>query len=96
MNERIENEMSEAAHKAIDSLSRYKFVMFGYWAGVWVHLNRISGYHHPNPFADFVALAKIGRKKSPPYLGPVLTITGNAKKITKLINRALKKVAEDG
>ncbi len=38
----LNNEIQEAADKAIDSLARYKFVMFGYWAGVWVHLNRLG------------------------------------------------------
>lgn len=36
----LDEEMREAERKAIDSLARYKFLMFGYWAGVWVHLNR--------------------------------------------------------
>jgi hypothetical protein len=40
--------------KAIDALGRYKFQMFGYWAGVWVHLNRIIGDGHPNPFKHLV------------------------------------------
>ena len=55
---KMQEEMDEAATKALDALSRYKFVMFGYWAGVWVHLNRCSGFHKPNPFTDFVKLAK--------------------------------------
>ena len=42
-------EMREAERKAIDSLARYKFLMFGYWAGVWVHLNRI-GPQGPSPW----------------------------------------------
>ena len=28
----------EAYEQAIDSLSRYKFMMFGYWSAIWVHL----------------------------------------------------------
>ncbi|KKN04255.1 hypothetical protein LCGC14_1099130 [marine sediment metagenome] len=51
-------EMLEAERKAFDSLSRYKFLMFGYWAGVWVNLNNIGGYKRPNPFAALVAAAK--------------------------------------
>jgi hypothetical protein len=43
MNQTLINELKEAETKAIDSLSRYKFDIFGYWAGIWVHLNRISG-----------------------------------------------------
>lgn len=54
----IESEMMDAEVKAIDALSRYKFVMFGYWAGIWVHLNRISGKKHPNPFKRLVREAQ--------------------------------------
>lgn len=54
----IEKEMDQAAYKARDSLSRYKFAMFGYWAGIWVHLNKISGLHRPNPFIDLVKMAR--------------------------------------
>jgi hypothetical protein len=55
---KIENEILDAEKKAIDALSRYKFMMFGYWAGVWVHLNRISESRRKNPFLKFVKLAQ--------------------------------------
>jgi hypothetical protein len=58
LSEKIYQERKEAEEKALDSLSRYKFQMFGYWAGVWVHLNRISEDPQPNPFARLVKLAK--------------------------------------
>jgi len=58
MNHALIQELNDAEYKAIDSLSRYKFAMFGYWAGIWVHLNRISGSNRPNPFKDLVSLAK--------------------------------------
>lgn len=51
-------EIDEAAEKAIDSLARYKFAMFGYWAGIWVHLNRIEGKKRPNPFIRLVKAAR--------------------------------------
>lgn len=54
----LEQEIKEAETKAIDSLSRYKFAMFGYWAGIWVHLNRIEGKKRPNPFKNLVREAK--------------------------------------
>jgi hypothetical protein len=57
-------DMIEAERKAIDSLARYKFVMFGYWCGVWVHLNRLSGVDRPSPFAAFVKLAKKIREEN--------------------------------
>jgi len=57
----IEASLNEAERKAWDSLSRYKFVMFGYWAGVWVHLNRISGKKRPNPWKQIVIGARSKR-----------------------------------
>jgi hypothetical protein len=54
----IEAEMAEAEEKAWDSLGRYKFQMFGYWAAIWVHLNRLGGFRRPNPFTTIVAAAR--------------------------------------
>jgi hypothetical protein len=55
-------ELRDAEASAWDALSRYKFQMFGYWAAIWVHLNRLGQFKQPNPFADAVNLA---RKHSP-------------------------------
>lgn len=57
MNE-IETHLDEAERKAFDSMARYKFVMFGYWAGIWIHLNRINGGKRPNPFSGLVKAAR--------------------------------------
>ena len=54
----ILDELDEAENKAWDSLARYKFMMFGYWAGIWVHLNRISGAKRPNPWKPLTQLAR--------------------------------------
>lgn len=57
----LNRQLDEAAEKALDSLSRYKFQMFGYWAGVWVHLNKIlatTGSKRPNPFGHLVNAAR--------------------------------------
>ncbi len=51
-------ELDLAEAKAWDALRRYKFQMFGYWAAVWVHLNRISGAKRPNPWSDLVHFAR--------------------------------------
>jgi hypothetical protein len=51
-------ELEEAEKKAWTSLARYKFWMFGYWAAIWVHLNRISGENRSNPWGDLVRLAR--------------------------------------
>jgi len=58
MTERLMAEMRMAEAKAFDSLGRYKFEMFGYWAAIWVHLNKVGGFHLPNPFKGFVLLAR--------------------------------------
>ena len=51
-------ELDEAERKAIEALAGYKFIMFGYWASIWVHLNRISGAKRPNPFRRLVKEAR--------------------------------------
>ena len=53
----LQRALHEAETKAWDSLSRYKFQMFGYWAAIWVHLNRIGGFKRPNPWHDLVEQA---------------------------------------
>jgi len=59
--EMLEIELDEAERKAHDALARYKFMNFGYWAAIWVHLNHIGKFKRPNPFAPYVKLAlKIG------------------------------------
>lgn len=54
----IYDELIEAERKALDALSRYKFWMFGYWAAIWVHLNRLHKPARPSPFAVLVKLAR--------------------------------------
>ncbi len=56
--EKLIAELDEAERKAWDSLARYKFQMFGYWAAIWVHLNRLSGENRPNPWRDLVLAAR--------------------------------------
>lgn len=53
----LEMELYEAEAKAWRSLASYKFMMFGYWAAIWVHLNRIGEFNKPNPFKPLVDLA---------------------------------------
>lgn len=54
----LREELDEAERKAWDSLAIYEFQMFGYWAGIWVHLNRISGERRPNPWSELVKAAR--------------------------------------
>jgi hypothetical protein len=51
-------ELDIAERKAWDSLARYKFQMFGYWAAIWVHLNRITGARRKNPWRALVKTAR--------------------------------------
>lgn len=51
-------ELDQAEAKAWDSLARYKFQMFGYWAAIWVHLNRVGNFRRPNPWRSLVTLAR--------------------------------------
>lgn len=54
----LERHLNEAEQKAFKSLSGYKFAMFGYWAAIWVHLNRIGNFKRPNPFKELVQLSR--------------------------------------
>lgn len=54
----LDQERDVAERKAIDALARYKFQMFGYWAAIWVHMNRLCDKPKPNPFRDLVKAAK--------------------------------------
>ncbi len=51
--------LQEAEENAWESLSGYKFQMFGYWAAIWVHLNRIGSFKRPNPWKGLVDTAKL-------------------------------------
>lgn len=62
--DRLLVELDEAEAKAWDALGRYKFQMFGYWAAIWVHLNRIAGANRPNPWTGLVQTARRHRTLS--------------------------------
>lgn len=59
----IEKELNEAEIKAQDALARYKFMMFGYWAAIWVHFNHLSKTKRSNPFKPYVQLAIRSRER---------------------------------
>lgn len=54
----LASELDAAERRAWDSLARYKFWMFGYWAAIWVHLNRIGHFKRPNPWRGLVMAAR--------------------------------------
>ncbi len=58
---KLHEDLEQAERKAIDSLARYKFMQFGYWAAVWVHLNRLAEAPSPNPFGRLVREARMAR-----------------------------------
>ena len=62
-------EMDLAERRAWESLARYKFMMFGYWAAMWVHLNRVGRFKRPNPWK---ALVMSARERAPAQ--PVATL----------------------
>ena len=59
--------MDDAEIKAVDALARYKFQMFGYHAAIWVNLNRIGGFKHPNPFKFAVDAARRITNETPEF-----------------------------
>ena len=63
--ERLIEALYEAEAKAWEALAKYKFWMFGYWAAIWVHLNRLDERKRPNPWKKLVGIAKkeVGSEK---------------------------------
>lgn len=64
----LHNERLDAERKAWEAMAKYKFWMFGYWAGAWVKYNRILGQIDktqklPNPFIALVKLARDNQEK---------------------------------
>lgn len=53
----LDKAKQEARRKAFDSLARYKFMMFGYHAALWVTLNNLDTNKERNPFSALVKLA---------------------------------------
>ena len=55
--------MDQAEVKALESLSRYKFEMFGYWSSAWGRYNQLAvemgifEKKRPNPFRFLVNAA---------------------------------------
>ena len=56
--ERINNTLNEAEARAFESLAKYKFQMFGYWASAHQHLARTVSRNHNTPFAELIDMAK--------------------------------------
>lgn len=56
--QRILGDLDHAETEAWNALARYKFMMFGYWCAVWVHLNRTAKARAPNPWKSLVQQAR--------------------------------------
>lgn len=54
----IDEARLEAYKKAIDGLSRHKFMMFGYYAALWLELNKLCVVKLPSPFIKLCTLAR--------------------------------------
>ena len=59
----------EAAHRALKSLAGYNFVLFGFWAGMWVHINKCitsedASLRSKNPFGPLVKAARKIREET--------------------------------
>lgn len=54
----LEHELDIAEIKAWAALADYKFMMFGYWCAIWVHINRMGGFQKPNPFKPLVDMGR--------------------------------------
>jgi hypothetical protein len=52
------DKMDEAKKKAWKALSGYKFMMFGYWAAIWVHYAKDQKPRPQNPFSCLVKEAR--------------------------------------
>jgi len=55
----LARDLDEAEAKAWESLAKYKFMMFGYWAAIWVHQNRVGRFRRPNPWQSLVRQARM-------------------------------------
>lgn len=62
---RLAEKIERAEREAWNALARYKGSQFGYWFGIWVHLNQLEGKRRPNPWRGLVeqARAHLGRGK---------------------------------
>lgn len=49
--------LRECELKALKALAGYKFIMFGYWAALWVHWRPYAG-SEPSPFRPLVHMAR--------------------------------------
>ncbi len=59
ISEGLARDLDEAEAKAWESLAKYKFMMFGYWAAIWVHQNRVGRFRRPNPWQSLVRQARM-------------------------------------
>lgn len=59
----LEADLAEAERKAWDSLARWKFLMFGYWAADVIKIKRRLGRGREPFFGELVAHARLIMRK---------------------------------
>lgn len=70
-------ELDHAEREAWNALSRYKFQMFGYWAAIWVHLNRLSKARRRNPWSALVKMSTTDSYQQSPLARAVAKARGD-------------------
>lgn len=63
LQEKIIEQRAAAERKAWDALSRYKFMMAGYWMAAWVKYNDLLPPGQGRARNPFVELVKLARSK---------------------------------
>lgn len=59
----LARQKQEAFERAVDHLARYQFMMFGYWAAIWIHLNTLDDLKETCPFHEIVDTARAVQAK---------------------------------
>ena len=56
--EKVKMDLKQVEARAWNALARSRFEMFGYWAAIWVRLNRAGDFKQPNPFKKLAQSAR--------------------------------------
>lgn len=59
LNFNLEAAIKESETKALENLGRHKFMNFGYWAAINVHLRHLESKNRKSPFSTLVKQARL-------------------------------------
>lgn len=59
----LDAQLAHYEEKAWEALADWRFLAFGMWVAVWIHMNKRREPPLHNPFAGLVMLARQGREK---------------------------------